>query len=322
MTKKIEASATEEEFVNETPADFLSTKGRLLTYNEQLKASLENGVTFTQVMDVLINTTDKQELLEAVLKLSDYQLDSAYLLYLQKYSLADFYLIFINRLLQIHQNEHVTLCASEQNDELYHEYPSLRAAGYFVFKPLESSSGAYYIENTTKHKLFFIDIKQRILRFNNQALTDLFIIDYGSRFEYEDLNAVANLLLSLGRYLKEDYGFDVEFGLLDPLNTSFFEISHTQMPKKALDRLFIKASDSGYMLTSGLDNEAILNLGEITLTICPQTTRDGNVTWGILIFDEKQAVSWFKLIFNYDFLKEWYLENLSDLELTLDTQYF
>lgn len=320
---EVATNIVEEEFVNENIESSLSTKGRLLTYNEQLRASLENGIDFTRILDVLINTNDTTELLQAAMKLVNYQLDSAYLVYLQKYSLLDFYLIFLNRLLQLHKNENVTLAASEQHNELYHEYPNLGAAGYFIFTTDNQNSGAYYTEKQTGQKLFYLDFERKILRFNSQTLTDLLVINYAQQFEYEVIEEIADLLLALGRYLKEDYGFDVDFSLLDPSNNAFYEIAHTQMPQKPLDRLFIKAADAGFMLTNGLNNEASLVLGDIKLTICEQESQDGlNTKWGIMIDDENQEFSWFKMLFKYEFLHDWYLENLADLELMCDNRYF
>ncbi|MDO4456385.1 MAG: hypothetical protein Q4B66_06815, partial [Ligilactobacillus agilis] len=81
----------------------LTAKGRLIEYNQQLKANLAAGIRFTEILDVLSETKDTDELLEAALALSTYQLDSAYLVYPQQYSKSDFYLIFLQRLLQLHQ---------------------------------------------------------------------------------------------------------------------------------------------------------------------------------------------------------------------------
>ncbi len=85
-------------------AGSLSTTGRLMSYNDQLKESLKRGIYFTKVLDELINTDDKNILLESVMTLTDYRLDTAYLIFPQQYSRADYYLIFLNRLLQLHQN--------------------------------------------------------------------------------------------------------------------------------------------------------------------------------------------------------------------------
>ena len=55
----------------------LSTKGRLLSYNNQLKDSLHNGLKFTELLDELIETTDSQNLLRAAMELTLFQLDTA-----------------------------------------------------------------------------------------------------------------------------------------------------------------------------------------------------------------------------------------------------
>lgn len=313
----------EQEFVNESPQASLSSTGRLLTYNEQLKASLDNGINFTQILDVLIKTKDANELLQAATKLVNYQLDTAYLVYLQKYSLSDFYLIFINRLLELHQNEKVSLMSSEINNELYHEYPTLQSKGYFTFTQVkEHSTGAYYTDKTTQEKIFYLDFEKKVLAFNSQALTNLFVVEYSRSFEYAQLKEVTLLLLALGRYLKEDYGFDVDFNLLDPANNAFYEITQTSLPQEALDKLFVQAAKAGFMLVNGNDNEAILNLDGVTLSLYRQNKEDVVEKWGINVSDPNQTISWFDVLFKYEFLREWYLENLGSLEIISDPRYF
>lgn len=313
----------EQEFVNESPQASLSSTGRLLTYNEQLKASLDNGINFTQILDVLIKTKDTNELLQAATKLVNYQLDTAYLVYLQKYSLSDFYLIFINRLLELHQNEKVSLLASEINNELYHEYPTIQSKGYFTFTQVkEHATGAYYTDKATQEKIFYLDFEKKLFRFNSQALTNLFIVEYRHDYDYVQLKEVTALLLALGRYLKEDYGFDVDFNLLDPANNAFYEITQTSLPQEALDKLFVQAAQAGFMLVNGMDNEAILDLGNVTISIYRLANQDVVEKWGINVSDPKQEISWLDILFKYEFLRDWYLENLGSLEIVSDPRYF
>ena len=84
MTKEYEKPTetfqpTRENNAEETSAyaGSLSTTGRLMSYNDQLKESLKRGIHFTEVLDELINTDDKNVLLESVMTLTDYRLDTA-----------------------------------------------------------------------------------------------------------------------------------------------------------------------------------------------------------------------------------------------------
>ncbi|KRN88646.1 hypothetical protein [Ligilactobacillus ceti] len=302
----------------------ISTTERLLDYNDQLKISLQNGINFTELLDTLINTKNSSELLDATMKLIDYQLDSSYLVYPQQYSRADYYLIFINRILEIHQAESVVLQSNEHEFELHHEYPGIDSLGYFVFKVLENNeNGAYYVEKNTGLELFYLDFKQRVLRFNSRALTELLIVKYQDEITYEVLTQFTDYLLAIGDILKAEYSFDVDFNILDTSNTAYYAISDPDMPQQALDRLFILASETGHMLLSGAQNEAILELGQnVKMTIFQHSGFGEEARWVIAITDPDNAVSFFDVLGRYAFLSDWYLDNLNSLEIKSDPLYF
>lgn len=307
-------------------ASSLSTRGRLISYNDQLKESLNSGLKFTELLDTLIQTKNTDELFDAAMSLVSYKLDTAYLVFPQQYSRADYYLIFLNRLLELHDNEHIVLNSSEHNHELYHEYPSVGMSGYFVFKLAEGNDhGAYYTEVNTGDVLFYLDFKQRVLRFNSHDLTDLLVVNYGSKFDYKTIRPIEETLLTIGRYLKQDYGFDVDFNILDPSNNALYPIVDDKVPQAALDKLFIKAADVHYMLKSGQHGDAILDLsGDIHLMLFDRSVfdQDKPSQWVISVRDKDNKVSWFDILFKFDFLRDWYLNNLNSLEIKSDSLYF
>ena len=242
-------------------AGSLSTTGRLMSYNDQLKESLKRGIYFTKVLDELINTDDKNILLESVMTLTDYRLDTAYLIFPQQYSRADYYLIFLNRLLQLHQNEQVILQSSDHQNELYHEFPGINMEGYFTFKIDENMrEGAYYVDKSTGARLFYINFKRQLIRFNSQALTDLLVVDYSGKFDYKTVKRFEAYLVVIGKYFKEDYGFDVDFNLLDTSNNASYQISSADEPREALDKLFIISADAGYMLVAGESGREVMQM--------------------------------------------------------------
>lgn len=296
----------------------LSTTGRLIAYRDQLKKNLDNGIHFTEILNELITTKDSGVLLRSIQQLSTYQLDSAYLIYPQQYTKPDFYLIFLSRLLGLHQAEKLVLQANEQTDELYHQFPGIDNLGYFTFQ--ENTDGsAYYVERNTNEALFFIDFNKNILLFNSEAITSLLITKLRTEISSDTLRQFELQLLAIGKFMKEDYGFDVDLNILDPSNYAEYAIMDTQMPQKALDRLFISASNAGYMLVSGMQNEAILKLSHgIRMTIEPRQ----NGQWVIKVEDPDNRVSWFDILNRYDFLRDWYLENLDSLEIKNDPRYY
>lgn len=304
----------------------LSTTGRLMSYNDQLKVGLQNGIGFTRLLDQLISTTSTQELFQAVADLTAYHLDTAYIVFPQQYSRSDFYLIFLNRLLDLHQLSGVVLQSSDQYHELYHEYPGINAAGYFVFKfPENDPSGAYYIEKNSQLELFYLDFTKHLLRFNSHTLTQLLLVDYYPKLDHQNIKKFATILLAIGNYLKRDFGFDVDFGLLDPINSCVYQISEPDLPTTIIDQLFVIAAKGGKMLEAGADQSAVLKLdNDVTVTIFreadPQQAHFGE--WLLKVWDPQQTISWFDVLLHYQFLRDWYLNNLPSLEIKADLQYF
>ena len=307
-------------------AGSLSTTGRLMSYNDQLKESLKRGIYFTKVLDELINTDDKNILLESVMTLTDYRLDTAYLIFPQQYSRADYYLIFLNRLLQLHQNEQVILQSSDHQNELYHEFPGINMEGYFTFKIDENMrEGAYYVDKSTGARLFYINFKRQLIRFNSQALTDLLVVDYSEKFDYKTVKRFEEYLVVIGKYFKEDYGFDVDFNLLDASNNASYQISSADEPREALDKLFIISADAGYMLVAGESGRAVLQLkNNVVVSILRQAEHDdlNNASWVIKVQDEGHKVAWFDILYKYEFIKDWYLDNLTSLAIKSDERFF
>jgi hypothetical protein len=312
--------------VKETSPATLSTTGRLISYNDQLKASLKKGFKFTELLDQLISTNSTEKLLSAVAALTAYQLDSAFLTFPQQYSRSDFYLIFLNRLLELHQHSGMILQSSDRFQELYHEYPGINTKGYFVFQISDlKSKGAYYVEKNKQQQLFYLSFDQHLLRFNNEALTQLLLVDYYSDIDHAKIKAFAGYLWLIGRYLKEDFGFDVDFGVLDPANNSTYQIIKPDLPKEVIDRLFIATAKSGRMLEAGAEQSAVLQLDKqvVLRLFCqadPQRKNFGK--WQISIFDPQQQVSLFDVLLKYDFIRDWYLNDLATLAVESDPLYF
>ena len=80
------------------------------------------------------------------------------------------------------------------------------------------------------------------------------------------------------------------------------------------------------MLVTGLHNEAILKLdNDVEVTIYDKSIEDSSATlnkWGLVVTDDDHKVSWFDLLFQYDFIRTWYLDNLSSLEIQSNPLYF
>lgn len=304
----------------------ISTSARLQNYNDQLKDSLRHGISFTELLDQMVSTNDPHKLLDAAMKLINYRLNSAFLIFPQQYSQADFYLIFLSRLLQQHDQDQLILQSSDRNQELYHEFPGINNEGYFVFQidPV-NEGGAYYVEKQTGERLFYLNFAKSVLKVNAAAITSLLVVNYQDKFVYSTVKKFVLLLIKIGNFFKEDFGFDVDFNILDQSNSAVYPIIKIDLPNEALDKLFVAASQAGYMLKAGSKGEAILGLRSdlvVTFGSEDQLIGNGQKQWAINVSDEEEDLSWFDILFNYDFVRDWYLNNLNVLEIQVDPRYF
>ena len=56
-----------------------------------------------------------------------------------------------------------------------------------------------------------------------------------------------------------------------------------------------------------------------------ENRKDSSATlnkWGLVVTDDDHKISWFDLLFQYDFIRTWYLDNLSSLEIQSNPLYF
>ncbi len=295
-----------------------STADRLVEYNQQLKDNLNAGLYFTEVLDTLIKTDDVNELLKAVQILASYQLDSSYLVYPLQYSRADFYLIFVNRLLGLHEDETIILQSSEQKQSLYHEFPGINDRGIFKFavNPANNQQ-AFYVEEKTGLRLFFIDFEKKQLYFNSQDLTKLLLVNYRDQVQKHILKHFERYLVALGQYLQADYGYEVDFNFFDATYDKLYQMQTATDPDDALDKLFVKSSQAGLMLISGMNGEAVLKLkGQVVLTLFNKDlVQDTQPCWVMKVDDPDNQVSLFDLLVDNDFLVDWYLENENDVQI-------
>lgn len=311
--------------INENDPETLSASGQLSTYNTALKTGLQHGITYTKLLDQLRDTKDPRELLTAATELSTYQLDSEYVTFPHQYSVADYYLLFMTRLMDIHEQASDILVESAvANRHLSHRLVPLTDQGVFAFELAnETDGGAYYAETLSGQRVFYLNLKRQMMSINSAAIVNLFIVAYASTLENNVKLKATQFLMDFGYALKTDFGFSVDFNILDPANNEFYEFQNANAASGVLDKLFIAAADDNRRL---LHNEngvgAVLPLAdnlELKLTNHPSTTGDH---WGIYVHDKDQQTSWFMVLLQFDFLRCWYLDNLSDLQIRSDSLLF
>jgi len=303
----------------------LSTHGKLSMFNEGLKSGLANGQKFTKLMDQLIDTTDGEALLSAAKELADFKLDSAYVTFPHQYQNADYYLIFMSRLLSMHQDEHAILNTRAHSEALYHVFEALTDDYTFLYQVVDSDKGgAYYQEQTTGENLFYIHLERRLLRINSTAFTNLFINKLLLKgVGVDQINIVLATLINFGHYLQDDFGFNVDFNILDVANAAKYEVHAANLDGEIVDKLFVAAAEKDYMLqNSPQGHGAQIQLpDDLTVDIFDAGT-DGNAKWVITVHDADQRVSWFDVLLHFDFMRDWYLENIDALAIKADPLVF
>ncbi|CAM3106626.1 hypothetical protein [Lactiplantibacillus plajomi] len=309
----------------ETDAATLSTHGKLTMFNEGLKNGLANGEKFTALMDQLIETTDGETLLGAAQQLANFKLDSAYVTFPHQYQNADYYLIFMSRLLAMHQNEKPVLNSQRHSESLFHVFEDLSDDYTFRFEVVsDANGGAYYHEQTTGENLFYIHLERRLLRFNSTAFTNLFInklLLKGTGID--QINAVLTTLIAFGHYLRNDFGFNVDFNILDVDNAAKYELRAADLDRSIVDKLFVTAAEHDYMLrNSQHGNGAEIELRDGLIVDLFNNTPDGQARWVLTVHDPQQEVSWFDVLLHFDFMRDWYLDNIDALEIKADPLVF
>lgn len=311
--------------INENDPSTLTTSGRLLNYNEAIKSGLETGLRFTKLMDQLIKTQDADELVAAATQLADFQLDSDYVTFPHQYSNADYYLLFMSRMLELHdQGKHVMLQSRDHHETLTQQLTPLGDRGTFNFRVETSDNGGvFYREKATGQSLFYLNLDRKMFRFNSHALTQLFIIDLHDTVPADTVKASVQILVDFARYLKEDYGYSVDFNLLDAANQQNYAVRSANLPAGVVDRLFVAAAKNDYMLTNGVNgNGAQIELDQNVVVNIFNNQLEGQPEWVLTVHDDEQKVSWFDILLRYPFMRDWYLENLDDLEIVSDPLIF
>ncbi|WP_288530129.1 hypothetical protein [uncultured Secundilactobacillus sp.] len=313
------------QMINENDPATLSASGRLLAYNDAVKTGLATGERFTKLMDQLINTTVPQELAQAASELSTFVLDSEFVTFPHQYGAADYYLLFMSRMLELHnQGDEVALVSHEGSHHLTQQIVAIADSGSFAFESAnDGTGGVYYTEQLTGERVFYLNLQRQMMRINSVAITNLFVVAYAATVDEAQRLAATQLLIDFGQALKTDFGYSVDFNLLDTTNSEFYAFQNAQLSSDILDKLFVAAASEDYMLMhEGNGQAAILQLpGDVVLKLTnkPSSAPEG---WGLYVQDAEQNVSWLKVLLSYDFLRQWYLDNINDLQIRSDNLVF
>ncbi|MBU7554708.1 hypothetical protein NVV78_00010 [Pediococcus ethanolidurans] len=298
----------------------LTTNGRLVAYSESLKAGIQHGIEFTKLFDQLTDTKDAGELLAASTVLFDFQMDTDYVVYPHKYDANDYYLIFMSRLLELHNNKDAVLHSREDNlkaDTLFQTFPNIDDSEEFHFEQRENQDGAFYVEQNSHQVIFSLNLKEKAMYFNSDTITKLFITEWSGKSDNEAVTNAVDLFIQFGKYLVADFGFSVDFNMLDASNSKKYVLANSDLSEQIMDKLFVATADNNLMLQN-MDTVqgAFLDLGnQIIFSLYKEINADGSGHWVITVQDPEEKYSLFEIFNQFAFLKKWFLDNLDELQI-------
>lgn len=291
--------------------------------SDSLTDGLRIGEQYVGLLNDLCQKTDPQDLLSAVMKLNKINLSSPFVKFPQHYEPADYYLLFMGRLLELGNIQGMTIEEDNVSHRLSMACQHLSEETKFKFELDRNNGGAFFTEQEKHEPLFYINLEKKVLRFSNRALVNFFVIREAERYSDLDIQATLKILMDFTEILASELDFVNDLGILNPSNDVEFPLQAPELNKQIIDKLFVKTTDTDFMLLSmPKNNGALLNLDrQIRLTLFYDPD-DYSQQWKFKVVDPDQQYSFFDVLLHYSIIREWYLNNWEALAVRSDPLIF
>ncbi len=291
--------------------------------SDSLTDGLRIGEQYVGLLNDLCQKTDPQDLLSAVMKLNKINLSSPFVKFPQHYEPADYYLLFMGRLLELGNIQGMTIEEDNVSHRLSMACQHLSEETKFKFELDRNNGGAFFTEQEKHEPLFYINLEKKVLRFSNRALVNFFVIREAERYSDLDIQATLKILMDFTEILASELDFVNDLGILNPSNDVEFPLQSPELNKQIIDKLFVKTTDTDFMLLSmPKNNGALLNLDrQIRLTLFYDPD-DYSQQWKFKVVDPDQQYSFFDVLLHYSIIREWYLNNREALAVRSDPLIF
>lgn len=297
--------------------------------SEQLNAlahsfehGLEIGQHYVKLLTKLAQTEDPHDLLTATADLASLDLDNAFVKFPQHYEVADYYLLLMGRLLEMHANTELKITEDPTSHRFYATISSLGDKVLFHFIK-DSAGNAAFTDVNDNEPIFSLNLKHQMLRFNNQALVNYFIIKGLKKYSDLDLRSAIKPLLLFAQALHDDLDFVIDRGILGTSNQQHYDLARPELSLTVIDRLFVATAETDYMLFNlPKNNGAELRLDRqvnLDLSFDPD---DYSQQWFFAVQDPDGRVSFFDLLLHYQLIRDWYLDNRDELAVKSDPLIF
>lgn len=300
----------------------LSPENLLQNYSDTIQAGLENGLQYVESFNTLTHTEDIEELIDSAIALTNYQLDSQFVNFPHQYNDEDITVIFFKRFLELAKiKSGFTITPKKNIQKILARFIQLGEEKFTFVKSAKNNNGFFFNSLSNNQPLFYLNLKNKEVLFNGPALIQLFVVDYEG-LKPKMIKDTLAILISAAKVLKRQFGFTVDFNVLDTINGEFYAFSAGEIPREILDELFVAAADNNYILMAGQGDGAHLTLSNgIELDVFDAGEYDTPI-WGATIHDENQTEGWLDLLLDYPFIKDWYLTNIRQLGIIADKVVF
>lgn len=296
---------------------------KVQTLSDSLTKGLRIGEQYVGLLNDLCQKTDPKELLAATIHLNKLDLSSPFVKFPQHYQPEDYYLLFMGRLMDLGNIQGMNLEENENDHRLAMSCEHLSEDVKFQFELDHANGGAFFTEQEKQEPLFYINLERKVLRFSNRALVNFFVIRESSRYSDLDIQATLKALTDFAEILADQLDFVNDLGILNPSNDVAFPLQAPELNKQIIDKLFVKTTDTDFMLLSmPKNNGALLNLDrQIRLTLSYDAD-DYSQQWKFQVIDPDQQYSFFDVLLHYGIIKDWYLDNREALAVRSDPLVF
>lgn len=294
-----------------------SPSERVLALSDSFKDILKLGQQYVDLLDQLAKTDEAEELLAAASKLIDFDLNNAFIDFPQHYQAADYYMLFMGRLLEMNSVTKVKI-AENARHQFEAKIKALGDDNRFKFTVNEDGAAAF-TEEDQQQPLFYLNLKDRLLQFNNRALVNYFIVYALKKHTDLELRDTVKPLVEFADELAEALDFTINLGILDTRNDQRFKLQQPDLQLTVVDRLFVKTAETDYMLMNLPHNsgaELLLDQNiKLDLSFDPD---DYSQEWAFQVKDPHEQVSFFDLLLHYKLVRQWYLNDREALAVRSD----
>lgn len=288
-----------------------SPRERLTALADSFKDVLKMGQKYVDLVDQLAQTEDPQEMLSATSQLVKLDLQNAFVDFPQHYQAADYYLIFMGRLLEKHGIDAVQVSENVRHEFIARIEP---IADSDSFKFMVNGDEAAFTEQGEQEPLFYLDLKNRLMQFDNRALVNYFIVRALTSHSDLDLRNAVKPLIAFANELQTDLDFTINLGILNTENGRRFNLVQPDLDLTVIDQLFVATAENDYMLMNLPKNngaQLVLDQGiKLDIAFDPD---DYSQQWFFAVNDPTAQVSFFDTLLHYHLIRKWYLDNRSAL---------